>query len=277
MTPAGFVAAFKPYADGIAAATGLSPWLFLSQWAVETNEPPPAGLGGSPLATACHNLAGIRPNAQGLAHPGVSEVAGPFLCFPNLDTFRANYLEVIAHPDYAGVRQTAGYALWSQMVALGLSPWDAGHYAGRTGAAGVALGHMYDSTFKAIAEPPPPAPTPTLVTIETLAAAIEHLVAEVGVEERQENNVVVVAGTGLWGHVSALDDTISRFNRELHAVYDDSTPLPTGALPAVQELLLGPGQVGPPGSLADRIASLERAVAALQGPPPAPPGPTPGH
>lgn len=211
MTPQDFVTAYKPYADRLAAQTRLSPWLFLAQFAVET------GWGASDLAANCHNLAGIRPNDQGLAHPGVSQVPGPFLCYPNLDTFGANYLEVINHSDYDAVRATAGRPLWDQMAALGAAPWDAGHYVARPGAGqGSALGILFDQSLKSIAGESPTERSPDKMQAFTLKAGDHVFIPGVNKDTS-------------WNVVSQDDDAAVTL-----LLYDvNGTPIPAGTLPRV--------------------------------------------
>ena len=110
MTPQQFQAAFQPYADEVAKGTGLSAGLFLAQWAVETAY-------ASSFAGA-FNLGNIT---RGGASNG-------FVNYGSYAQYAQAQILLLHDIPYEGVLAAAGKTLAEQCVALGASPWDAGHY-----------------------------------------------------------------------------------------------------------------------------------------------------
>jgi hypothetical protein len=109
MTPAEFLATYQPAARELARLTGLEPDLFLAQWAVETGW-------ATSWAGAPFNLGNIE------CGPGV------FCRYGSLPEFVAAENAVLHQPNFTGVLDSKNTDLIEQMHALGLSPWDAGHY-----------------------------------------------------------------------------------------------------------------------------------------------------
>lgn len=110
MTPAQFQAAFTSYAEQAAAGTGLLPGLFLAQWAVET---------------------AYASSFAGTFNLGNITRGGSQFGFVNYGSYtQAVDAEILLLHDapYAGVLAAAGADLGQQCIALGASPWDAGHY-----------------------------------------------------------------------------------------------------------------------------------------------------
>ncbi len=140
MTPETFAATYGPLARRAAAATHVLPRVILAQWAVET------AWGESGLAIGCHNLAGIRWYGQA----GTRQIGGTpgksgtgFACYPSLSAFGADYTRLMQLPYYARLRAAVGPH--NQAIALGESPWDAGHYTSngtRGGSILAALGRL---------------------------------------------------------------------------------------------------------------------------------------
>jgi hypothetical protein len=127
VTPSAFASTYRRYAVRNAEPFGLDPDLFLTQWAVEV-------AWGESFA-ASYNLGNIR-------GPG-----GPFQNFANFDDYVNTAIWTLAHAGdpvgsgtyYAGVRASASHAVDAQMIALGKSPWDAGHYMDTRGGPGTKL------------------------------------------------------------------------------------------------------------------------------------------
>ena len=121
MSVASFLALMAPYAGTAAKDTGLDCRLMLTQWALES------GWGTSALAINDHNYAGLRRSAGSgctcCAGDGISTVC------PSIADFTALYVAIL-HQHYAALLASAGHPLSAQFVALGQSPWDAGHYRG---------------------------------------------------------------------------------------------------------------------------------------------------
>lgn len=116
MTPEAFVRSYRHYAEIAARGTGLSRWTILAQWAAET------GWGESRLARQGNNLAGIT---------GIRGGKRVFLTYPSLDAFVAAYIATMRNGYYGRVLASANQPIEKQLLALGNSPWAAGHY--RTG------------------------------------------------------------------------------------------------------------------------------------------------
>lgn len=138
MTPDAFVTAYYSYASNAFHRINVSPWVILAQWAVET------GWGSSHLASL-HNLAGIRwygrpgqvAQVGGDQHANGSPVVGTgFASYRSIGAFVDDYVHVLGLPYYAKVRalwqpsDTESGVIIPQCVALGRSPYDAGHYGG---------------------------------------------------------------------------------------------------------------------------------------------------
>jgi nucleoid-associated protein YgaU len=154
MTPQEFVDSFGALADKAAAATGLSRWLFLTQWAIES------AWGSSAIAVDCHNLAGLKDTVDGRC--GNSEF-GQFATYDRFaEVFEWEILHAGSPPGsgtyYAGLRAAAGASLDQQFIALGNSPWDAGHYEAQGRGPGSSLQLLYQESLASIASPLPEPP-----------------------------------------------------------------------------------------------------------------------
>jgi hypothetical protein len=138
MTPAEFVAAYRPYADRAATALGWGPGgsaAILAQWALET--------GWGTAGVSYNNLAGIKYVRQVGALPGWTGTdGGTFAKWASLDDFTAAYIRNLqwnaaGYPAVvaAGRADYPSPQLRAEAVvrALAASGWDAAHYGG-TGA-----------------------------------------------------------------------------------------------------------------------------------------------
>lgn len=136
-----FEAAYGSVADDLASKTGLNRVLFLAQFALET------GWGTSQLASH-NNLAGIK-------YTGFfGSDFGGFASYDSLNQFESDYIRVLSLPFYDNVRASRGQSVNAQMVALGNSPWDAGHY-NNGGGPGSSL-EAFAGDFGVSPSPPPP-------------------------------------------------------------------------------------------------------------------------
>lgn len=116
MDPHTFANAYYPQAVEVSNGTGIDPFALLSQWAVETN-----------WATEIYNennLGNIR-CVQGIP------CVGGFSQFPSLEDFVQCAIATWHNGNYADVLASAGKPLNDQLIAIGKSPWDAGHYTGK--------------------------------------------------------------------------------------------------------------------------------------------------
>lgn len=132
MTPQQFIAAYYPTARTMSDATGLEPATFLAQWAHETGRlrNPEPGWAGAPC-----NLANIRDTPRSFAHyASLTEFTQAAIW--TLEQGRPNMnLPVSASNNYYWpVLATKDKSVADQIVALGRSPWDAGHYGSPPGA-----------------------------------------------------------------------------------------------------------------------------------------------
>ncbi len=109
-----------------AAETGLWTSVVLAQWADET------AWGTSPAFVFGCNFAGVSPGGKIATYP--SESAG-----------LAAYVETMNLPFYDAVRIAKSEGARVQALALGYSPWAAGHYEAVGGGAGSALVAIIDS------------------------------------------------------------------------------------------------------------------------------------
>lgn len=125
MTPEEFKTTYKPLADRVAEVTGLSPELFLTQWAHDS------GWGNSQLAQL-NNLAKIKYDGGWY---GSTLAFGEYSAYPNENQFEQDYLRVLGAPFYENLKATAGQPLSAQIQALGESPYDEGHYGDPPGSA----------------------------------------------------------------------------------------------------------------------------------------------
>ena len=188
MTPETFAATYGPLARRVAAATTLTPRVILGQWAVET------GWGESGLAVGCHNLAGIRWYGQAGTHQigGTRGQHGTgFACYPTLSAFAADYTRIMGLPYYAKVRAAVG--VHAQALALGQSPWDAGHYTANGTRGGSLLAAIGRLPVPPVGLPSPhPARVHVVESGESLWTIAEH---------------VYGAGKGrLWPRIAAAND-----------------------------------------------------------------------
>lgn len=110
MTPPEFQLEFTPYAEQAANGTGLQPGLFLAQWAVETAY--------ASVFAGTYNLGNIT---RGGASQG-------FVNYGSYAQFVDAEILLLHDAVYAPVLASVGSTLGNQCIALGASPWDAGHY-----------------------------------------------------------------------------------------------------------------------------------------------------
>jgi hypothetical protein len=115
MTPQQFQTYYLPYAQTAAQGTGLSPYLFLAQWSVETAY--------AEAFAGSHNLGNIT---RGGAQNG-------FVNYGSYGEFVQAEILLLHDIPYEGVLASGGKSLYDQCVALGESPWDAGHYSNGSG------------------------------------------------------------------------------------------------------------------------------------------------
>lgn len=106
MTPQEFAAAYLPTAETVSSATGIDAYVLLAQWAVET-------AWGSAIYNA-NNLGNIRCSPTS------------FCQYANLQEFADAAIATWRNGYYGAVLATAGAE--AQLIAIGESPWDAGHY-----------------------------------------------------------------------------------------------------------------------------------------------------
>ena len=111
MTPAEFRTLYLPEAAAVSHGTGIDPDVLLAQWGVET-------AWGASMFNAC-NLGNIR------CLQSVPCVGG-FAQFPDLGSFCLNCIAVWHNGMYGPV--LAAKTPSAQLLAIGQSPWDAGHY-----------------------------------------------------------------------------------------------------------------------------------------------------
>ncbi|MGH7639508.1 MAG: hypothetical protein ACREN7_00250 [Candidatus Dormibacteria bacterium] len=157
-----FVSKLWPAAKVASAGTGLSPCLFIVQWAQETGN---GTCSNCPPAAGCNNYAGINGSGCGYGYAK----------YANLTDF-ANACVAVLHQNgygYPAVLATAGQALHTQMTALGSSGWAASHYGSPPGS---DLWSLWESAYSklglscGVSAAPPPSPPkppspPTPVTI----------------------------------------------------------------------------------------------------------------
>ena len=167
MSPEAFVQLYGPEADLIARSTGVDRWAILAQWAVET------GWGSSDLARYHHNLAGIRWYGRSLQVEHIGGTPGKagtgFAGYVSLAAFASDYAWVMRLGYYEATRAATGPG--PTMLALGNSPWDAGHYLAG-GVRGGSLLRAYAAMPKGSVQPPlrPAARTHTVRAGESLWA-----------------------------------------------------------------------------------------------------------
>ena len=161
MSAGSFQSLVWPYVTQVAAATGLSPCLFLCQWADET------GFGSCTNCSksCCNNWAGICSDCYGCPNFG----QGQYCTYPGgLQGFTEGYIAYIkGSGHYGSVLATAGQSLHAQMVALGESPWAGSHY-NNGGGPGSSLWTIWQDNYAnsglncgaSSSSPPPPPPPP---------------------------------------------------------------------------------------------------------------------
>jgi len=130
MTPQEFLAAYTPTAQQVAAGTGLEQLVLLAQWAFETGRllDPEPGWAGAP-----NNLGNIRDAAgTGFAqYASLNEFAQAAIFVFNNARPNLNLPPSPTNNYYFAVLAARGVI--NQVTALGVSPWDAGHYDSGTG------------------------------------------------------------------------------------------------------------------------------------------------
>jgi hypothetical protein len=112
VTPDEFAVTYRPEADEVSAGTGIDAEVLLAQWGVETDW-------GNNIGNQC-NLGNIRCIA------GIPCSSYGFSQFPSLASFVTNCIATWHNGYYAAV--LAARTSQAQLVAIGESPWDAGHY-----------------------------------------------------------------------------------------------------------------------------------------------------
>jgi len=133
MTPQAltFIANFGGVADQVAAGTGLSRWALLVQWAKETAT-------GTQILNR-NNLGNIRCSST------------TFCQYATLADFGAAAIATWENGFYGAVLATAGQPVRTQLLAIGASPWDAGHYGLKEcGYAGCSLIASWQTEFDSV-------------------------------------------------------------------------------------------------------------------------------
>lgn len=110
-----FATLYAAQAETVSKATGIRPVVLLAQWGDETDF-------GNAINNR-NNLGNIR------CVDGIPCVDG-FSQFPSLDSFCAVAINTWHNGDYPAVLAAAGLGPSAQAIAIGESPWDAGHYVG---------------------------------------------------------------------------------------------------------------------------------------------------
>lgn len=170
MTPQQFHDAYLATAVKVSAGTGLDVTTLLAQWALET------GWATSWAGYPC-NLGNIRCSPTS------------FCQYATLDDFAANCIATFFNGYYGAVLATAGQSIETQITALGVSPWDAGHYGNPPGSALIpyaqeldmfsdqdrqTLANIFNATFRSVA----PAADPWVkVAIAQDASQVKAIVA----------------------------------------------------------------------------------------------------
>ena len=111
MTARQFAVMYSTFAKTVSVGTGLRPVVLLAQWGVETGW-------GTTWAGAPNNLANIE------CGPGI------FCRYLTLSDFCDACVATWHNGNYSSVLATAGAGPTAQAIAIGESPWDAGHYVG---------------------------------------------------------------------------------------------------------------------------------------------------
>ena len=145
-----------PYCLQCAKGTGLSPCLFLCQWADETEY---GTCTDCPPAAGCNNYSGI--NGTG---------CDGYQAYSSLSAFANGEIAVLHQSNFASVLAAAGESLHDQMIALGSSPWAGSHYNNGSGP-GSVLWQIWEGVYSSYgldcqipstssSSPPPPVITP---------------------------------------------------------------------------------------------------------------------
>ncbi len=157
-----------PYAQLCSRGTGLSPCLFIVQWAEETGN---GTCSNCPPASGCNNYAGINGSGCGYG----------FARYANLTDF-ANAVIAVLHQNgygYPALLRTAGQSLHTQITALGATGWAASHYGSPPGS---SLWNLWEGAYSKLglscgvsaAPPPSPPPPPTKSTTQTRTVHVSH-------------------------------------------------------------------------------------------------------
>lgn len=107
MTSVEFKAAYQALACELCDTLGLDPSVMLAQWGLET---------AWGAAVFGNNLANIRCSPT------------TFCLYATLEDFAAAYIGVMRQSNMAVILTSVGRTVEEQMHALGVSPWDSGHY-----------------------------------------------------------------------------------------------------------------------------------------------------
>jgi hypothetical protein len=126
----GFIAAYGACADQVSAGTGINRWALLVQWAVET---------ATGAVVIGYNLGNIRCSST------------TFCRYTSLDAFAHDAITTWHNGYYQGVLATAGQMMRNHLIAIGQSPWDAGHY-NSGGGPGSSLISCWQSQFHGVGD-----------------------------------------------------------------------------------------------------------------------------
>lgn len=176
-THAAFYDAMLPYAQQVAAGTGLLPSVVLCLMAEET------AWGSSALAQQ-NNMTGIKYYGRG----GTVQIAGGFAGYPSLDAWAQDMIAVVHQDNMAVIEASAGQDASHQITAIAESPYDGDSYQGRMDWANKVLWPIYQTDnlgqYDAAAAPTPPTWRPTVtgnlggtVTVDTAGAPQDGAVA----------------------------------------------------------------------------------------------------
>jgi hypothetical protein len=199
-----FTDSYGQYADAVSAGTGIDRTALLIQWAVETNY-------GQQINNA-NNLGNIR--------------CGPdsFCQYASPSQFAGAAIFVWHNGFYPDVLAAAGMSLDVQLLAIGSSPWDAGHYdnGGGPGSSLLAI----KSEFGGADNDMTPEQDNTLHAIQTIVGRIETLLNAV-------NTLLNAVNVSTLGRIEGKEDVL---------IKDVTTPEP----PELFSGIVNPSPVVPP-------------------------------
>lgn len=120
---AAFIDWAVPAAVEASRRTGVRWQVIVAQWCHET------GFGTSDLFLHHRNLAGVK-NAGDVRFRGPVKPGTQFRTYASIEESLDDYVRVLSLPNYLKVRFDG--TVEQQIAWLGESPWDAGHYRGRS-------------------------------------------------------------------------------------------------------------------------------------------------